>query len=68
MSAAFPATVANMRQHSGVPGLIAYSPVTGEECSANPGDYWHLPEDEPLIDSNGAAMVLARITRQVVIL
>ncbi len=59
-----PATVANMRKYREVPGVLAYSPTTGEEYSANPGDYWDHELDSPLTDSNGAAMIL--VTRRVV--
>lgn len=37
---------------------VAFSPLTGEECSASAGDYWNLPDDAPLIDSEGEPMVL----------
>lgn len=30
-----------------------------EQCSADAGDYWNLPDDEPLHDSEGEPMVLA---------
>lgn len=43
----------------GCPGLFAYSPTTGERYSADAGDYWNRPADEPLRDSNGEPMVLA---------
>lgn len=57
------ATIQNMRQHY-AEGVFAYSPFTGEESSANPGDYFWLGEDDPLIDSLGQAMILAtRSTR-----
>lgn len=32
---------------------FAYSPVTGEEFSVNPSDYFWLGEDEVLTDSEG---------------
>lgn len=61
------ATLRNMRIHDAgrVPGhenVIAYSLLTGEEYSATPGDYWHLSQDEPLLDSEGEPMIL--VTRR----
>ena len=41
-------------------GVFAYSPDTGEECSANPGDYWYMSNGDILEDGNGNAMILAR--------
>lgn len=38
---------------------FAYSPVTGEECSADAGDYFWMRDDSPLIGSDGEPMVLA---------
>lgn len=38
---------------------IAYSPTTGEEYSANPGDYWDRKPDEPLLDQDDQPMYLA---------
>jgi hypothetical protein len=55
------ATVENMRKAESIaPGLrvIAFSPLTGEEYSATPGDYWNHPADEPLRDSEGEPMIL----------
>lgn len=40
--------------------VIAHSPLTGEETSATAGDYWMMPIDEPLIDSEGEPMILVR--------
>jgi hypothetical protein len=40
--------------------VIAYSPLTGEETSATAGDYWMMRFDEPLLDSEGEPMILAR--------
>ena len=37
---------------------MAYSPETGEEYSADAGDYWNRPADEPLLDSRGEPMIL----------
>lgn len=52
------ATPANMKRYAYLPNVMAYSPLTGEEYSANAGDYWHLPDDVPLQDANGEPMVL----------
>ena len=61
------ATVANMKrilakhgEKIAVPGIVAYSPVTGETCSASPGDYFFMGDNECLFDSDGVPMVLAR--------
>ena len=51
------ATPRNMRIHEGY-GVVAYSPATGEEYSATPGDYWNMPDDECLTDSEGNEMIL----------
>ena len=37
---------------------VAYSPETGETYSASAGDYWKLPDDEPLRDYYGDPMIL----------
>ena len=54
---------ANMRRHYR-PGVVAHSPRTGETCSANPADYWWLPDHdgEYLSDRDGNPMILARRT------
>lgn len=46
-------------------GVLAYSPRTGEEYSANPGDYWYMAPADAVKDSTGHVMVL--ITKRVVI-
>ena len=38
---------------------VALSFSTGEEYSASSGDYWQLPDDEPLRDADGEPMLLA---------
>lgn len=67
------ATPANMRRFRELhPGRVlrgggrvegrrcfAYSPLTGERCSADAGDYWTLPDDQPLTDCEGEPMILA---------
>lgn len=55
------ATMENMRKHY-KPGVFAFSPATGQEYSARPGDYFWLPEGEALTDSEGEPMVL--VTRR----
>lgn len=52
------ATLANMREHY-KNGVFAWSPSTGEEYSANPGDYFMMSEDDVLRDEYGDPMVLA---------
>jgi hypothetical protein len=37
---------------------IAYSPATGDEYSANPGDYWNRQDSDILCDSEGNEMHL----------
>lgn len=51
------ATPANMKRYY-ADGVFAWSPNTREEYSATPGDYWHVPEDDPIRDANGDPMVL----------
>ena len=54
------ATLANMRKVQDT-GALAYSPVTGEEFSANPSDYFWLAENDVLQDSEGNPMILVRL-------
>lgn len=58
-----PASIANMRRYYS-PGVLAYSPATGEEYSANPSDYWDAGSTYVLTDANGDAMQL--VTRHTV--
>lgn len=44
----------------GEEGVVCYSPNTGEIASASSGDYWMLPFREPILDSEGEPMILAR--------
>lgn len=37
---------------------VAFSPLTGEQYSADPGDYWGRTKDTPLYDSEGEPMLL----------
>lgn len=59
------ATLANMRRLAEGPlrvegaELFAYSPRTFEKCSATPGDYWQMRDDDTLNDRLGQPMVLA---------
>lgn len=62
------ATLTNMRTmqargatHSGPGRIVAYNPATGEEFSANPGDYWYLNPDECLKGRRGRKLVLAYV-------
>jgi hypothetical protein len=52
------ASLDNMRTYADK-GLFAYSPDTGEECSADASDYWYLGPEDVLEDENGRPMVLA---------
>lgn len=54
------ATLANMRQHYTGIDVFAYSPNTGEECSANPADYFTLGPDDTLKDDEDQPMILVR--------
>jgi hypothetical protein len=47
------------------PKLVAYSPVTGERRSADPGDYFWRGEHEPLMDEHKDPMVLGVPTDEV---
>jgi hypothetical protein len=58
------ATPANMCYYALIPGMIAYSPETGEEYSANANDYSFLALDQPVWDANNEPMIL--VTRHVV--
>jgi hypothetical protein len=59
------ATLHNMKIHDvgrqpGFENVIAHSPITGEEYSAVPGNYWHMADDESLRDETGEPMILVR--------
>ena len=53
------ATPENMKKVEGVQGIFAYSPTTGEQSSATPGDYFWAAPDEVLLDSEDQPMILA---------
>lgn len=62
------ATPENMKRYYGRPDLgtvFAWSPATREEFSANPSDYWDRRPDVPLLDSEGAEMVLVTRVSQI---
>ena len=61
------ATKANMTTHGGLPGVLAYSPTTGEEYSSNPGDYWAERDEWTMTDESGDPMVLVRRVTEFVI-
>ncbi len=42
------------------PDVVAYSPETGETCSAHPADYFWLMPDNYLEDACGNPMFLGR--------
>jgi len=54
------ATKANMKKYYAKHGdhLIMFSPYTGEEYSANPGDYFMTPDSHRFKDSKGRVMRL----------
>lgn len=47
------------------PNLIMYSPVTGETCSANPGDYFWRDPHTPFTDEDGEKMLLGVQTSEI---
>lgn len=61
------ATVRNMREaERRGKHCIAFSTNTYEQCSASSGDYFQLADDEPLLDAEGAPMLLAvKVTRYI---
>ena len=52
------ATVENMRRHAGQKGIVMFSPYTGEQYSANPGDYFWAKPGQRFKDSTGRVMRL----------
>ena len=52
------ASLKNMKKYKGKGHVIAYSPHTGEEYSANPSDYWNAPDNWVMKDSSGHRMYL----------
>lgn len=52
------ASKANMDRYADQPRVVAYSPTTGEEFSANPSDYWNAPPEFVLKDHDGDPMIL----------
>lgn len=62
------ATLANMQAmqtegatYSGPGRLVALNQATGEEFSANPGDYFYMRPDECLRGRHGRKLVLALV-------
>jgi len=53
------ASIENIRKCGGN-GVIAFSPYTGEEYSADPGDYWYAEDSLVLEDEDGNDMELVR--------
>ena len=53
------ATIKNMKKYYRS-NIIAWSPITGEQYSANHRDYWAMKDDKCLKDSEGNDMILAR--------
>jgi hypothetical protein len=56
------ATMANMQAYAGSHdrAVFAYSPLTGEEYSADPADYFNARADWTMTDAEGEPMILAR--------
>lgn len=54
------ANIANMEKARAIhgSGVIAYSPFTHEEYSADPGDYWNASAEWVMRDCTGAVMHL----------
>lgn len=52
------ATMENLKKYQGRPGLLMYSPYTGEEYSATIGDYFWAPSNARFKDSTGHVMRL----------
>lgn len=54
------ATPANMRSAAEEYGhLVAVDPATGEQFSANAGDYFYMHDDESLTNDSGEPLELA---------
>jgi hypothetical protein len=56
------ATIENMREYAGAKDrtVFAWSPVTGEEYSADAEDYWNAPPGWTMTDSEEGPMELVR--------
>jgi len=53
------ATKRNMQKYNDISNAVAWSPLTGEEYSADPNDYFMRTDpDKPLLDEEGQAMYL----------
>lgn len=51
------ATIENIQKYYRT-GVVAFSPLTGEEVSANPEDYFYLSPGDVLTDDEGEPMIL----------
>lgn len=61
------ASIANMKTVSDQRGVLAWSPTTGEEFTAHPGDYFTRGMEWIIEDENGEPMILVRRVTQMVI-
>jgi hypothetical protein len=52
------ATMENVRKYGKQRGVVMYSPKTGEQYSATPGDYWNVSDKHVFKGRGGAAMYL----------
>jgi hypothetical protein len=59
------AMIENMEKlaKAGVRGVMAWSPLTGEEYSATAADYWQAPAGWTMLDAEGEPMLLVREVR-----
>jgi hypothetical protein len=62
---AYTATPDNMRRYGG-PGVFALDRTDGGDYSADAGDYFWQPDDRPLTDEAGRALILARRETRIV--
>jgi hypothetical protein len=60
------ATPENMR-HYGGPGVFALDRTDGGTYSADAGDYFWQPDNKPLTDETGRALILARRETRIVV-
>lgn len=55
------ATMKTLKKYQGAPGLLMFSPYTGEEYSATIGDYFMAPKTHKFKDSTGHSMRLGQL-------
>jgi hypothetical protein len=54
------ATIENVKKYGGQRGVVMYSPKTGEQYSATPGDYWQVSPKYVFKGEKGAALYLGK--------